>query len=281
MKKILYSFAFMLVLLCSCEKEEISNTDTQGQGESAAKPAITITVTQVTSNDILFTTNCSDTSITYYVSGMPKSKYLRESTYSADSIMGFEKSWFEFVSQSYGQPWYQIMLSQCVKGTQSYDFADFSYVMDPESDYVIYAYGINDKGERITYIYTCEVTTADMVVSNNEINVNITKTYSNGVDATITTTNNDSYYISLQRKSYVDYFQGEGHTLGEMAVDLISAEISSSGTIPLLRGNQTITPAEYSCKFKNMDYYLIYFAYDQENGRRSDVHLVPFKTEAN
>lgn len=273
MKKVFSLLTVLLVLLCSCKQKTIIADDEK-------KPVITITVTNVTSNEIQFTTECSDPDVTYYVYGMTKAKYLTESTYSSDSIYGFDKSWFEFVSQSSGEPWYELMLDKCVKGKQSYSFSDFTYVLDPESDYVIYAYGIDDVGERITYVHTCEVTTAEMVPSTNEISVEITQTYVNGVDATFTTTNNDTYFVSLQRKTYVEFFQGEGHTLGEMAVDILSADISANGEIVLLSGDQTITTDDYRCQKKDADYYLIYFAYDKQYGRRSEVHLVPFRTAA-
>lgn len=275
MKKVFGSFLIMLVLLCGCKKKEQPD-----EPVADSKAVITITVTNVTSNEIQFTTECSDPNVTYYVYGMSKAKYLTESTYSSDSIYGFEKSWFEFISQSSGEQWYKLMLEKCVKGKQSYDFSEFTYLLDPESDYVIYAYGIDEVGERITYVHTCEVTTAEMVPSTNEISVNITQTYVNGVDATFTTTNDDTYFVSLQRKTYVEYFQGEGHTLGEMAIDIMSADMSENDEIALLRGDQTITTDDYRCQRKDTDYYLIYFSYDEQYGRRSEVHLVPFHTAA-
>jgi len=269
MKKLTLTLAILLTLLAGCKKKETV---------AEQKPVINITVTQTKSNDILFTTECSDPNITYYVYGMTKAKYLQESSYSADSIMGYERSWYELVAGSTGQTWYEVMLTECVKGKQSWTFTDFTPIIEPGTELVIYAYGINDKGERTTYICTLNVTTAAMNPSSNQIAVTITDVYSNGVDADFTTTNNDTYYISLQRKSYVDYFQTAGHTLGEMAADLLADELSFSGAIPLQSGNHTITPAEYSCKSANTDYYLIYFAYDRENGRRSEVHLEPFHT---
>jgi len=268
MKKITFTLVVILILFAGCKKKEAAEP----------KATITITVTQTKSNDVTFTTECSDPNVTYYVYGMTKAKYDVESVYSADSIMGYEKSWYEMVAGSTGQTWYEVMLTECVKGKQSFEFTGFTPIIEPETELVIYAYGINDKGERTTYIHTCNVTTAEMNVSDNQITATITNTYSNGVDADFTTTNNDTYYISLQRKSYVDYFQSEGHTLGEMAADLLTDELSYGVTIPLQSGNHSITPEEYSCKSPNTDYYLIYFAYDNENGRRSEVHLVPFHT---
>lgn len=280
MKKILSSLFVVLIILSGCKKDEQYEPVADTEPAADTKPVINITITNVTSNNVQFTTECSDSDVTYYVYGMTKSKYLTESTYSSDSIYGFEKSWFEFVSQSSGEPWYKLMLEKCVTGKQSYDFVDFTYVMDPEMEYVIYAYGIDSLGNRITDFFTREVTTAEMVPSANEISVEITQTYVNGVDATFTTTNNDSYYVTLQRKSYVEFFQGEGHTLGEMAVDVISADISANGEVALLSGNQSITTDDYRCQKKDADYYLIYFSYDEQYGRRSEVHLVPFHTAA-
>lgn len=274
MKRILTALAVILVFLCSCDRNNGTDPKTKD------RPVISITTTSVTSNEILFTTECSDPDATYYVYGMSKSKYLQESTYSSDSIYGYEKSWFEFVSSYSSEEWYELMLEKCITGKKSHVFSDFTYVLDPEADYVIYAYCIDSVGERISDIFTCEVTTAEMVPSSNEISVEITQTYSNGVDATFTTTNDDTYYISLQRNAYVEFFQGEGHTLGEMAADLISAEIGDYGEVELRSGNQTITTDDYRCQHKDTDYYLIYFSYDKQYGRRSEVHLVPFHTAA-
>lgn len=278
MKKFIFSLLTVILVATACSKEDKSDSPVNPPVDT--KPTIVINVTQTACNDIEFTTECLDTSINYYVYGMTKAKYDIESVYSDDSIMGFEKSWFTAVAGSSAQ-WYEVMLEECVKGKQSYRFTDFTSIIEPSTDLVIYAYGIDSLGNRTTYICTKNVTTAPMNVSANQITVNITEIYSNGVDADFTTTNDDYYYISLQRKSYVEYFQSDGHTLGEMATNLLVSEITNAGYIPLQSGNHSITPDEYKCYAANTDYYLIYFAYDEEYGRRSEVNLIPFKTAAN
>lgn len=278
MKKTIFSLAIMLVLLAGCKKQD--NNDPKQPETPVVKPTITINVTRTGCNDIEFTTECSDSTVTYYVYGMTKAKYDVESVYSKDSIMGFEKSWYNQVAASTGQLWYEVMLTDCFKGKHSFKFTDFTSIIEPETELVIYAYGIDNKGNRVTYIHTKNVTTAQMNVSENQISVNITEVYANGVDADFTTTNNDTYYISLQKKSYVEYYQGEDHTMGEMATNLLVSELTNGGFIPLQSGNHSITPSEYSCKSKNTDYYLIYFSYDADYGRRSEVHLEPFHTAA-
>lgn len=279
MKKIIFSLAILLVFLCGCKKQN-DNNDPKQPETPVVKPTITISVTRTGCNDVEFTTDCSDSDVTYYVYGMTKAKYLQESTYSADSIMGYEMSWYGQVSSGTEYAWYEVMLTDCVKGQHSFKFTDFTSIIEPETELVIYAYGIDNEGNRVTYIHTKEVATAEMNVSENQITVNITEVYTNGVDADFTTTNSDSYYITLQKKSYVDYYQSEGHTMGEMATNLLVSELTAAGFIPLQSGDHSITPAEYSCKSKDTDYYLIYFAYDAEYGRRSEVQMVPFHTAA-
>lgn len=235
--------------------------------------AFEIQVSNITPNNAEFTVIPNDNTKTYYVYGMTKSKFDQESTYSELGIFGFEQSWFQF---AYGDNWISAMLDACHTGTFSGQIYDFNNFIGYDTEFVIYVYGFDEGGVPTSEVFTQQFTTAPMNPSGNDITVTIENIYAHGVDATFHTTNDTKYYVSMQKKTYVNWWI-ENDNLLNMALDIISAD----SYIRLLSGDYTIHPdGYYHCNSANTDYYLIYFSFDEENGVRSDIHLELFHTAA-
>lgn len=242
-----------------------------------AKPqgfALDIQINNITPNNAEFTIIPNDDTKTYYVYGMFKSKYDVESTYSELGIFGFDQSWYQMVG---GSNWVTVMLSDCKSGVYSGKATDYKNFITYDTEFVIYAYGFDEGGAPTTEVFKQVFSTLPMNPSNNNINVTINQVFTNGVNATFHTTNSTQYYVTLQKKSYVSWWQENGGLI-EMALDVLAAETY----IQLLSGDTTIQPdSYYYCNSANTDYYIVYFSYDEENGIRSDIHLEPFHTAAN
>jgi len=242
-----------------------------------AKPqgfALDIQITNITPNNAEFTIIPNDDTKTYYVYGMFKSKYDVESTYSELGIFGFDQSWYQMVG---GSDWISYMLEDCHTGVYSGKATDYKDFITYDTEFVIYAYGFDEGGAPTTEVFKQVFSTSPMNPSNNNITVTINQVFANGVNATFHTTNSTQYYVTLQKKSYVTWWQENGG-LVEMALDVLAAETY----IQLLSGDATIQPDNYYyCNSTNTDYYIVYFSYDEANGIRSDIHLEPFHTAAN
>lgn len=250
--------------------EAVCNVKVNAEPEGLA---FEIQVSNITPNNAEFTVIPNDNTKTYYVYGMTKSKFDQESTYSELGIFGFEQSWFQF---AYGNNWISAMLDACHTGTFSGHIYDFNNFIGYDTEFVIYVYGFDEGGVPTSEVFTHQFTTAPMNPSNNDITVTIENIYAHGVDATFHTTNNTKYYVSMQKKTYVNWWI-ENDNLVNMALDIISAD----SYIQLLSGDYTIHPdGYYHCNSANTDYYLIYFSFDEEYGIRSDIHLELFHTAA-
>lgn len=250
--------------------EAVCNVKVNAEPEGLA---FEIQVSNITPNNAEFTVIPNDNTKTYYVYGMTKSKFDQESTYSELGIFGFEQSWFQFV---YGNNWISTMLEACHTGTFSGQIYDFNNFIGYDTEFVIYVYGFDEGGVPTSEVFTHQFTTAPMNPSNNDITATIENIYAHGVDATFRTTNDTKYYVSMQKKTYVNWWI-ENDNLVNMALDIISAD----SYIRLLSGDYTIHPdGYYHCNSANTDYYLIYFSFDEEYGIRSDIHLELFHTAA-
>jgi len=241
-----------------------------------AKPqgfALDIQITNITPNNADVTIVPNDETKTYYVYGMTKAKYDVESTYSELGIFGYEYSWYS----NFGSEWISYMLADCKTGTFSCKATDFKKFIQYGTEFVVYAYGFDEGGAPTTEVFTNVFSTSPMNPANNDITVTVNQTYTNGVNATFHTTNSTQYYVTLQRKTYVEWWQQNG-TMEEMLFDALEAE----NEIRLLSGDATIQPdGYYVCYAADTDYYIIYCSYDEQNGIRGEVRMTPFHTAAN
>jgi len=258
-------------------KVTVDDVETVCNVKVNAKPqgfALDIQITNITPNNAEFTIIPNDDTKTYYVYGMFKSKYDVESTYSELGIFGFDQSWYQMLG---GSDWVAYMLEDCHTGVYSGKATDYKDFITYDTEFVIYAYGFDEGGAPTTEVFKQVFSTSPMNPSNNNITVTINQVFAHGVNATFHTTNSTQYYVTLQKKSYVTWWQENGG-LVEMALDVLAAETY----IQLLSGDATIQPdSYYYCNSANTDYYIVYFSYDEENGIRSDIHLEPFHTAAN
>ena len=72
--------------------------------------------------------------------------------------------------------------------------------------YYVYSFGIDNDGNLTSAIAEKEFRTAKPTPSDNSITVAVKQELSDGVLIDVTTTNNDTYFIDCQNKSYVDYY---------------------------------------------------------------------------
>ena len=223
-----------------------------------------------------------DPTMRYYYYAMTREKYKTESSRTEAGIYGFEKSWFMFLSEANpGKTWQELFLEDCTKGPATLELPKPGCLstLDPDSSYVVYAYAVNDQAEQVGSVKTLEFTTKSSEKKNVTFDVRIENVYMNGVDALIKPTTHDKYSVTVQKKKFVDFYR-EKNMEYKMAKMIIEADLLNNFTPYLVQGEFRLTPEYRQAFMKNTDYYVVVFAYDEENGVGSDLTYVPFHTKS-
>lgn len=164
------------------------------------------------------------------------------------------------------------------EGSASIRLIDLVSAPVPNTEYMLYCYGVDKNTKEMTSpIIERPFTTLESLPSSNEITFTMEQITPVGIVGEIKTTNMDGYYISLQRKSYVDSYE-QSYQNGEIIEGLdartymIQAMISTdlSQDVPLeqliKRGDFKIADGYFAPKPGNREYVLIIVGYDLEIG---------------
>lgn len=253
--------------------------------KKAKAVVLDIQVTDITAGNAKIKIVPSDKEVKYYVYAMPKEKFEQESKKDPSlGIFAHEKSWYTVVADHSpgGKSWQDFMANDLIQGDKSLNLYDFVYFPRPNSECVVYCYGIDLKGtdddKPSTEVFTKTIKMADAVKSSNNITVKINSTTPKGVNATFTTTNNDTYFVGIGRKKFVDFYKNHTkYNFVDMLYKMLEDAYIADHKVDLLSGNQTITPDKYSCK-AGEDYYLVYCSFNRETGIGGEVKVEPFST---
>jgi len=123
---------------------------------------IAVEVTDITRREATVKYMPSNNDIHYFRSVLKKTKFFDENN-GVEGIYDFDKSWFEFMaSMTTDKTWDQVFYEACVSG-ESTETASYLFGTDKGlewgTDFVAYAYGINEAGEIITPVSYVEFST--------------------------------------------------------------------------------------------------------------------------
>ena len=140
---------------------------------------------------------------------------------------------------------YQHSRSQTINASEYYN-------MYWSTDYVMYAFGMNDEGFQTTKVSTVEFTTTTPEASNNTFSIEIGELTASSVAFTVTTANNDPYFLTIQDKRYVERFLGANatETWEDMIWDLTFVKTDEQIEEYIFSGSQSLTNADIN---KNVD----------------------------
>ena len=126
------------------------------------------------------------------------------------------------------------------------------YNMYWATDYVMYAFGMNDEGFQTTKVATVEFTTATPTPSNNTFTIEIGELTASTVAFNVTAANNDPYFLTIQDKRYVERFLGANatETWEDMIWDLTFVKTDEQIQDYIFTGSQSLTNADIN---KNVD----------------------------
>ena len=147
--------------------------------------------------------------------------------------------------------WQKYMQYYQHNSTQTVALSEY-YNMYWSTDYVLYAFGMNDEGFQTTKVAVAEFTTATPKASDNTFSVEIGELTASTVAFTVTTANNDPYFLTIQDKRYVDRFFGANatETWEDMIWDLTFVKTDEQIQDYIFSGSQSLTNADIN---KNVD----------------------------
>ena len=169
-----------------------------------------LNVTELTSGHINLDIIPRDKTLKYTYTLLPKKKY-EEAVNFNGSIFLYDIAWWEFMAEQYGKSdWRDIMKQLLTVGDKTFYSTEEYGFMDWDTDHVFYCYGIDDKGDPSTPLYTKEFRSPKPVASDNKITVTVKEVKHNGCWVEVNTTNDDLYVICAQRQDFVDYWEAQG-----------------------------------------------------------------------
>ena len=190
----------------------------------------------------------SDENMEYIFDIMPKSKW--DELYAANPeaivearIAGWEQDVLDGISSN---PTYDTWQKYMAIYQHSYPrtiYASEYYNMYWATQYVIYAFGMNDDGFQTSTVAVVEFETTTPEPSANTFAVEIGELTASSVAFTVTTTTDDPYFLTIQDKRYVDRFVGENatETWKDMIWDLTFVKTDDQIQDYIFAGSQSYT----------------------------------------
>ena len=147
--------------------------------------------------------------------------------------------------------WQQYMAIYQHSYNQTINASEY-YNMYWSTEYVMYAFGMNDEGFQTTKVATVEFATATPEASSNTFSVEIGELTASTVAFTVTAANDDPYFLTIQDKRYVERFFGENakETWEDMIWDLTFVKTDEQIQDYIFAGSQSLTNADIN---KNVD----------------------------
>lgn len=168
--------------------------------------------------------------------------------------------------------WQKYMQLCQLSGPKTISVAEY-YNLRWAEEYVAYAFGMNDDGDTTANVVVKEFATTTPVASANQFSIEIGELTASSVAFTVTTTNDDPYFLTIQDKRYLERFgDGRSESWEDMIFDLTFSKTDMQLSNNIFAGTQTFTNASIS---KNVDtfheYQIVVWGFN--NGPTTEVYL--------
>lgn len=292
------SFVAFVFMACSTKPSASGGGSTEdggGTGGGGNGALFKVDIEGLKPIEATFTVTPPSNSVTYALGVMTKKKYEAEKAKGdaknpPEGIFSHDCSWYKVLAGS-GGDWKKIAKEQGYYKTGEFSDSMLAgkYVsyddIRPESDCVVYCYLINETSEKPdSEVFVHEFKTPAQQPSEINLSAKITKAYINGVEADITASNEDPYVVCFAGKKFFDWYAtGDGHQKGfttkDAAYKLLGDFVTGNVPFPTFSGSRKITPSDVRGPHgEGNEAYLVIFAFDTENGVRSEVKYSLFTT---
>ena len=234
--------------------------------EPQAAPALDVEVTNLAWNgaDIYVIPN-SD--FRYYYECRTKAEF-NEYYGSADAFYEKVYAGWESDAASYGYDVATVASWYTNEGSGVADIGRLTW----NTEYVFAIFGVGADGTRNTDVILKEFKTLTPAQSSNEFTITINSTTSSSVEFTVTPTNNDQYYVTVERVGIVSNYGPDKEKSYDELIAYLLPEYDSQLTPRLFTGEQTITNTQLN-KSVNSFYEYVVVVWGYNNGPTTTVFM--------
>lgn len=145
------------------------------------------------------------------------------------------------------------------------------------TDYVFAIFGVDAEANLITEVTLTEFTTLTPAQSSNEFTITINALTKTSVEFTVTPTNNDQYYVTVEKVGTVSNYGPDKEKSYDELIAYLLPEYDSQLTPRLFTGEQKITNSQLNKSVNGFsDYVVVVWGYD--NGPTTTVFMSePFR----
>lgn len=253
----------------------------EGQGvlpvNVVTRPMLDIEVNEIGNRSCTYTITPTDPEIRYYYdyrvqSGEYSVDRLDQYGSEEQNIYHFAIDWWKFCGSMYGCTWQEFMNEYGLcSGVQS----ERQTELIENSQYCVFAFALNENGSLASPVELTKFCTTAPEPSDITFEVTVNDP-GNGV-FTIVPSNDDPYFVNVQRASYVEWFVERDNVESTMVNSLVEAVKPDVYPEAYCSGTVTRSATDFLASLRSdEDYYIIVFGYN--DGLTSPVTLVKFHT---
>ena len=179
----------------------------------------------------------------------------------------------EYQDMGYDDPWQYYMMNEQRSGEDCYDLKwDDICMVDWDTDYVVYCFGMDDDGVQTTAVAIAEFRTEGPEASDNTFTITIDAMTKSSVEFTIEPTTEEPYYVTIET---VDLLAGYGPDADKSYDDLVrylTPDYENQIEQRLFTGKQTLLNSDINKSVNGFKTYKI-LVWGFENGPTTDIFM--------
>lgn len=229
-----------------------------------------------TDAEVVITPSAED--VRYYWGMMTKYKF--DQCGGTEGIVNDRIEYWKKNAQYWDNTTWQEVMSWDLKSGVVDEKLSERFTIHPDNDYVVYAFGMNDKGEVTAPVATQNYSSVKAIPSNNTFtlsikSISIDETNRANIKAVVTPTNSDRYAVRMYEKIYVEKYDLEGDK--DAVKELINDRLLDASDSEIFSGEQTI---QFNGRTADADCYLFVIGLDENKAPSTDLYILPFRTES-
>ena len=178
-----------------------------------------------------------------------------------------------YQDMGYDDPWQYYMMNEQRSGEECYDLKwDDICMVDWDTDYVVYCFGMDDEGVQTTAVAIAEFRTEGPEASDNTFTITIDAMTKSSVEFTIEPTTDEPYYVTIET---VDLLAGYGPDTDKSYDDLVrylTPDYENQIEQRLFTGKQTLLNSDINKSVNGFKTYKI-LVWGFENGPTTDIFM--------
>ena len=168
--------------------------------------------------------------------------------------------------------WQKYMQLSQHSGTKTINVSEY-YNLRWSTEYIVYAFGMNDEGYQTTNVVVAEFATTTPEASANTLSITLGEVTESSVAFTVNASNDDPYFVSIQDKRYVERFgEGKEESWEDMIWDLTYSKTDDQIAGFIFNGTQELPNDSINKKVDTFHEYQI-LVWGFNDGPTTEVYV--------